>query len=68
MMCGNYLRNTAPSHQPYRISVSCPSCGSSNCIRHNREGLRDFLYQFVGKFPWKCPRCLHRFYLNRRRR
>ena len=37
MMCGSYLRNNAPVNQPYRIDVSCPSCGLSDWVRSNRS-------------------------------
>ena len=66
MMCGNRSRNTDPSNQPYAIGVSCPSCSSSDCVRERRRNWHDSVFRLVGKFPWKCRRCLHRFYLTRR--
>ena len=33
-------------------------------VRVNRVGATDFLFRLVGRYPWKCARCLrvfHRF-------
>lgn len=52
--------------KPYDIDVTCPSCHSFDCVRAGRQGINDFIRVLVGRFPWKCRRCLHRFYLRRR--
>ena len=45
--------------------VTCPACTSIDCVRADRHGWRDSVSQVMGKFPWMCRRCLHRFYLTR---
>ena len=66
VMGRKHLGNTASRNRPYPVDVSCPSCASSDCIRADRRGWRDVLSQLAGKFPWKCRRCMHRFYLGTR--
>jgi hypothetical protein len=54
------------SNRPYGIDVTCPSCASFDCVRAGHYVLKDWFCRFMGKFPWQCRRCMHRFYLRRR--
>lgn len=54
------------SNQPYRIDVSCPLCGSIDCVRAARQGWKDMFYRSIGEFPWQCRECRQCFYLSRR--
>jgi hypothetical protein len=46
--------------------VSCPLCGSQQCIRVDQQGLTDTFKGWVGRFPWYCRGCKERFYLETR--
>jgi hypothetical protein len=46
--------------------VSCPLCGSQQCIRVDQQGWTDTFKGWVGHFPWHCRDCRGRFYLQTR--
>lgn len=40
---------------------SCPLCiGTTR--RSERRGWRDFIRHLLGRYPWRCRTCSHRFY------
>jgi predicted Zn-ribbon and HTH transcriptional regulator len=44
----------------------CPVCASEFIDRRSRHGLRDYFRFLVGRFPFRCRRCGHEFYLPQR--
>jgi hypothetical protein len=43
----------------------CPLCGSA-VRRSQRSGWRDVCAKIIGRYPFRCSACHHRFYLHRR--
>ena len=49
-----------------RVSrLRCPLC-SGTVRRSQRVGWRDFVAHLLGRYPFRCWACHHRFYLRRR--
>ncbi len=56
-------REHEPRHRHYPRTKRCPHCGSRDIQRSRRRGLLERLFlPVVLRRPFKCERCLHRFY------
>jgi len=42
--------------------MTCPTCKSNNGRRSRRRSAADYLFSFVGLYPWRCEDCYSRFY------
>jgi hypothetical protein len=47
-------------------SLCCRVCASAWVVRLGREGLRDYVHSIAGRYPFRCRRCAHQFYLPHR--
>jgi hypothetical protein len=65
-MTPEYIREKLPYGAPSSTGVRCLYCSSVDCRRSVRHGMRDFLRQLAGMFPWRCDGCRQRFYLRKR--
>lgn len=45
--------------------VTCPMCGSRSVRRSTRRNLRERLWSFAGRYPYRCYECQTRFYAFR---
>ena len=45
----------------YHVDVRCPRCGGQSVRRSSRVGAFERLISIIYVYPFRCPRCTHRF-------
>ncbi len=48
-----------------KTAYSCPAC-TGIIRRSERRGWRDLVWYLLGRYPWRCRACNHRFYAAHR--
>jgi hypothetical protein len=42
--------------------MNCPFCASANVRRSRRRGIAEKVTCWLGKWPYRCHTCMHRFF------
>jgi transposase-like protein len=42
--------------------MNCPFCASANVRRSHRRGIAEKLRSWMGRQPYRCHTCMHRFF------